>query len=75
MIQVTWWKPWKPDPTVSMSSSTESTTSRNQNKEDSKPIDISKIDCDRQSYWAHADCSKVFKENIYISIQHDSMEY
>uniref|UniRef100_A0A0P5EPK0 chitinase n=1 Tax=Daphnia magna TaxID=35525 RepID=A0A0P5EPK0_9CRUS len=61
---VTWWKPWKPDPTVSLSAYTtskpaEQATTRNPDVV-VKPVDVAGIDCNVQTYWPHEKCSKYY---------------
>ena len=72
-FQVTWWKPWKPDPTTPTSfnptttaepttagptTTPGSTTTRDPNAA-IVPVDPLNINCDIKYFWPHPDCDKV----------------
>lgn len=68
---VTWWKPWRPDPTVSLGASIPASSTMKPFKPKPqpttrdpnitvKPVDVAGIDCNIQSYWPHEQCSKYY---------------
>ena len=59
LFKVTWWKPWRPDPTKSLDMVHPSTTSRP--IETLNPVDVVGMDCNKRSYWPHEKCGKVRK--------------
>jgi hypothetical protein len=61
ILKVTWWKPWRPDPTKSLEM-TQSTTAKPKEAV-IKPVDVAGIDCNKQSYLPHEKCDKVRKTN------------